>query len=40
LGLVGASRIYLKAHTTKEVIVGIISGVIGQTLAFVFYYNS
>ena len=40
LGLVGASRIYLKAHTTKEVIVGIISGVIGQTLAFIFYYSS
>lgn len=40
MGFVGASRIKLEAHTKNEVYVGIITGIIGQTLAFLFYFNA
>lgn len=39
VGIVGSSRIYLRAHTKKEVYVGFICGIIGQILAFYLYFE-
>lgn len=39
IGLIGASRIVLKAHTTREVYYGIFSGILGQVLAFTLYFR-
>lgn len=39
VGLVGSSRILLKAHTTKEVYYGILCGIFGQILAFGLYFS-
>lgn len=38
VGLVGSSRIYLRAHTPKEVYYGFFCGAISQILAFSFYF--
>ena len=38
-GLVASSRLYLKAHTTKELISGLCLGIIGQSIYFVALYN-
>lgn len=40
VGLVGSSRIYLRAHTKKEVYVGFICGIVGQIVAFYFYFET
>lgn len=36
-GIVASSRLYLKAHTKKEISLGIVIGVIGQTFAYLIY---
>ena len=36
-GLVASARLYLKAHTTKEVFIGFLIGISGQMLAFSLY---
>jgi membrane-associated phospholipid phosphatase len=36
-GLVATSRLYLKAHTPKELYVGFLIGISGQMLAFSIY---
>lgn len=40
LGLVGSSRIFLKAHTVREVYYGFFSGALGQILAFSIYFTN
>jgi membrane-associated phospholipid phosphatase len=40
VGLVGSSRIFLRAHTKREVYVGFICGIIGQVLAFFLYFET
>jgi len=37
MGFVASSRLYMKAHTPKELIVGIIIGALPQM--FVWFYN-
>lgn len=39
IGFTGSARIYLRAHTTKEVYYGIFCGVIGQLIAFLVYFD-
>jgi membrane-associated phospholipid phosphatase len=36
-GLVASARLYLKAHTPKEVFIGFLIGISGQMLAFSMY---
>jgi membrane-associated phospholipid phosphatase len=38
LGLVGSSRIFLRAHTVREVYYGFLCGALGQILAFSVYF--
>lgn len=40
VGLTGSSRIYLRAHTTKEVYFGLICGIVGQVFAYFFYLEA
>jgi membrane-associated phospholipid phosphatase len=40
VGLVGSSRIYLRAHTVREVYFGFICGALGQLIAFTVYFTS
>jgi hypothetical protein len=37
MGVIGASRILLDAHTTREVALGLLSGIAGQVLSYWFY---
>lgn len=39
VGLVGSARIYLRAHTVREVYFGIGCGLVGQILAFTLYFQ-
>jgi membrane-associated phospholipid phosphatase len=40
IGLVGSSRLYLKANTKKELYAGYTCGIIGQVFAFLLYFAS
>jgi membrane-associated phospholipid phosphatase len=40
VGLTGSARIYLRAHTLREVLVGIVCGIIGQLAAFFVYLET
>ncbi len=40
VALVGSSRIFLRAHTTREVYYGFLCGALGQLLAFAFYFQN
>jgi hypothetical protein len=39
IGFTGSARIFLKAHTTREVYYGIFCGIIGQLIAFLVYFD-
>lgn len=39
VGFTGSARIYLRAHTTREVYYGIFCGIIGQLIAFLVYFD-
>jgi len=39
VGFTGSSRIYLRAHTPREVYYGIFCGIIGQVVAFLAYLD-
>lgn len=39
IGFTGASRIYLRAHTPREVYYGIFCGFIGQIVSFLAYFD-
>ncbi len=36
-GLVGSSRLFLGAHTTREVLTGYMVGLLGQMVAFTYF---
>lgn len=39
IGVTGSARIYLKAHTPREVYYGILCGMLGQLFAFLIYFG-
>jgi membrane-associated phospholipid phosphatase len=39
VGFTGSARIYLRAHTPREVYYGIFCGILGQLLAFLVYFD-
>lgn len=39
VGFTGSARIYLRAHTPREVYYGIFCGVLGQLIAFLVYFD-
>jgi membrane-associated phospholipid phosphatase len=40
VGLTGSARIFLRAHTTREVYYGFLCGIVGQLIAFMTYFES